>query len=143
MVRDLDALLIHASVATGLNAQSVPGLGLSSGGVVDERVETLKRNSGPVFGDFAEHPVLDRVPFAGTGRVVGDCDGKTTAVSKLLLQELAYRKIKIAASAESCTPDGLEAVFRSLLAGISDGCSNNSTKNMLSTPGWIVKIFPV
>ena len=56
---------------------------------------------------------------------------------------VAYRKIKIAASAEFCTPDGLEAVFRSLLAEISDGCSNNSTKNMLSTPGWIVKIFPV
>jgi hypothetical protein len=56
----------------------------SGTGVADEVEDlwiTVQRLGGPVFGDFGEQAVLNRIPFGSAGGVMsnGDCESKTVA----------------------------------------------------------------
>ena len=47
-----------------------------------------QRLAAPVLGDEGEQAVLDAVPFAGAGRVMGDGDGQPGSVGELLQFDL-------------------------------------------------------
>jgi hypothetical protein len=44
---------------------------------LDDDLATDQRLAAPVFCDEGEEPMLDTVPLAGAGRVMGDSDGET------------------------------------------------------------------
>ena len=55
-------------VEVSRDRQTGPGAGIAD--EVEDFGVTVKRLGGPVFGDFGEQAVLDRIPFGSAGRVM-------------------------------------------------------------------------
>lgn len=82
VLRDLDAERVLALIESGADLEAGRGGGV--GDEVDDRFVAHKRAAPPVLGDPREHAVLNLVPLAGTGWVVGDADGEADLVGEAL-----------------------------------------------------------
>jgi len=58
------------------------------GDELDDHVAGQQRLAAPVPGEAREHAVLDAVPLAGAGRVMGDADGQAGLGGELLQLDL-------------------------------------------------------
>jgi hypothetical protein len=67
------------SAATDSHHQA--GLGTGSANESEHRFVAVEWLGGPVFGDLRKQPVLDGIPFGGTGRVVSDGDGDAERIA--------------------------------------------------------------
>jgi len=86
LVGDLFAFLVLSGVDVAGDSEA-----RACGGCGNELDDDLVRDQGlaaPVLGDEGEHAVLDAVPFAGAGRVMGDGDGQAGLVGEVLQLEL-------------------------------------------------------
>src|ERR1700680_2969664 len=72
--RDLDALRVTAPIESAGYREA----GFCSGGgdQLDNDLVADQRPAAPIDADKREHAVLDAVPLAGAGRMMGDGDGK-------------------------------------------------------------------
>ena len=67
---DADAFRVGALVEGALDGEA--GLGCGPADQLDHRGPALQRLAAPVLRDVTEQPVLDLVPFRGSGRIVVD-----------------------------------------------------------------------
>ena len=58
------------------------------GDELDDHLVGQQRLAAPVLGDEREHAMLDAVPLAGAGRVMGDADGQAGLGGELLQLDL-------------------------------------------------------
>ena len=68
-IGDLDAGGVALGVEACVDGEASGGAGVRD--QVEDHLVGLEGAAAPVVGDVAEHAVLDLVPFAGAGRVVG------------------------------------------------------------------------
>jgi hypothetical protein len=74
-IRDLDGFGILVFVEAALHLEAFVGRRRSD--QLDDHRATDQRLAAPVLGDEGEEPMLDTVPLAGAGRMMGDSDGET------------------------------------------------------------------
>jgi hypothetical protein len=72
LIGEFDFCGVEVGVKFATDGQSCGRCGV--GDEVDDRLVSFEWPSAPVLGDSREEPVFDFVPFAGTGRVMGDDD---------------------------------------------------------------------
>ena len=82
-----------------------------------DRLVIDQRTAAPVFGDMAEQPMLDLVPFRRSRWKMRHADGKTGAVREAL--QLEFPEARAGAVAAACTPQ--EPTPRQAQGGTRDG----------------------
>lgn len=85
-VGNLYALLIAPFDQSSTDTQTRTGCGCT--GVLEDGFEAVQRATCPVFAEFAEQAVLDRIPLRCTGRVMCDGDGETVAIAQTMLDSV-------------------------------------------------------
>ena len=85
-VGNLYALLIAPFDQSSTDTQTRTGCGCT--GVLEDGLEAVQRATCPVFAEFAEQAVLDRIPLRCTGRVMRDGDGETVAIAQTMLESV-------------------------------------------------------
>ena len=81
-----DGLTLFVGSIEEVSTDGEAGPGSGGADVVEYRVVAVKGSSSPVFRDLAEEPVLDRIPFRGSRRVVGNGDGEAMSRGEALMQ---------------------------------------------------------
>ena len=62
------------------------GLGRGCADEVKDLLVAVEGFTGPVFGDFREEAMLDRIPLGSTGWIVGDSDSEVETIRELRLE---------------------------------------------------------
>ena len=73
-----------ATIEISRNGQA--GFGGSCTDEVEDLLVAVERFTGPVFGDFREEAMLDRIPLRSTGRIVSDGDSEVETIGELRLE---------------------------------------------------------
>src|SRR5260221_10322361 len=79
------------SCLQGRNEMSLDGqprLGFGIVAIVEYQVKGTQRTPRPVFADFAEPPVFNRLPLRSAGWVMTDADGQAQPMRQFLLKLL-------------------------------------------------------
>jgi len=79
-------LLSFVEAAVEISGDSEAGFGGSSAKEVENFLVAVEGLAGPVFGDFREKAMLDRVPFRGASGKMRDSDIEAERVSELSLE---------------------------------------------------------
>ena len=80
---DFGSTLIRARHRFGCDRES--SLRFRGVQVIQDDLHGFKWHAGPVFGDFAEQAVFDRIPFGGSTGIVCNGDGEMKWIYKVLL----------------------------------------------------------
>ncbi len=78
-VGDLDTLLIALFYQPGTDTQTRTSSGRAS--ILEDGFETIQWAACPVFAEFTEQAVLNRIPFRRPGWIMRDGDGKSVAIA--------------------------------------------------------------
>ena len=78
----LDPFRVRVDIEICSDRQSLTGLG--AGNQIDYHLQTLQRATAPIGGNVAKHPMLDFVPFAGSGRKMTDHDAQSGFIRQFL-----------------------------------------------------------
>jgi len=105
-----------------------PGLGLGGASVVEDFLVRIQWFSGPVFGDFREETMFDRIPLGGTSGIVSHGYGESEGVGQLRL-ELGFPGVTAATVAAAGIGEKEQLVGSAIAGGtflvppMSDGMS--------------------
>jgi hypothetical protein len=87
-IGDLDTLLNLSLHLPGANTQTCTGSGRTS--VLEDGLETIQWKACPVFAEFTEQAMLNRIPLRRSGWIMSDGNGKAMSIAQAMPETVLY-----------------------------------------------------